>query len=357
MTTAKYSSHVGPNVGLPFRDLVNPQQLDWEALSGRTLAVDGYNAIYQFLSTIRQRDGQPFTDGEGRTTSHLMGVFYRTTALLGDGVLPVWVFDGKPPELKAGTLRSRFVAKERAQAEWDAALARGDLVTAKRKAAQTSRLTPTMAQETMEMLAALGVPTVQAPSEGEAQASAMAAAGQAWAVASEDYDSLLFGAPRLVRGLAARGGRSGQRSAQLIDHEQLLAELGISQEELLLIGILVGTDFNEGAEGFGPKKALKLVREHRGWEATLAAAGLSATEVEPVAEIFRHPHTATDLHPVFGPIDDEQVLEILVRRHGFSEPRVRGGIGRARRRPAPRPGTDDGRSHQTLLEAFGGAPP
>ena len=341
-------------MGLPFRELVNPQQLDWEALAGRTLAVDGYNAIYQFLATIRQRDGQLFTDTEGRTTSHLMGVFYRTTALLGEGVLPAWVFDGRPPDLKAGTLRTRFLAKERAQAEWDAALQRGDLETARRKAAQTSRFTRSMAEETIEMLGALGVPTVQAPSEGEAQASSMAASGQAWAVASEDYDSLLFGAPRLVRGLAARAGRAGRTAAQLIERELLLKELGISPEELLLVGLLVGTDFSEGASGYGPKKALKLVREHRGWEGTLTAAGLDPQSVEPVAEIFRHPQVDPHAAAAFGPIDEERVVEILVTRHGFSEPRVRAGVQRARRRPVPAPHTPEGRGHQTLLEAFGG---
>ena len=171
-------------MGLPFRDLVDGQELTWEALAGKTLAVDGYNAVYQFLATIRQRDGQPFSDPEGRPTSHLMGVFYRTTSLLGQGVLPVWVFDGKPPDLKAGTLRSRFLAKERAQEQWDAALAVGDLETARRKAAQTSRLTRPMVAEVVELLSALGVPAIQAPSEGEAEASFLAAQGKVWGVGS-----------------------------------------------------------------------------------------------------------------------------------------------------------------------------
>ncbi len=192
------------DVGLPLRDLVEAQELPWEALAGRTLAVDGYNAVYQFLATIRQRDGQLFTDARGRVTSHLMGSFYRTTSLLGEGVLPVWVFDGKPPDRKAGTIRQRVAAKERAEAQYQEALAAGDLETARRKAAQTSRLTRPMVEEIVALLAALGVPTVQAPSEGEAQAAVMAARGVVWGSASEDYDSLLFGAPRLVRGLAAR---------------------------------------------------------------------------------------------------------------------------------------------------------
>ncbi len=343
-------------MGLPFRDLVRPEELPWERLSGRTLAVDGYNAIYQFLATIRQRDGQPFSDPEGRPTSHLMGVFYRTTSLLSQGVRPVWVFDGKPPDLKAGTLRTRFLAKERAETEWKEALAAGDLETARRKAAQTSRLSRPMVEEVKQLLQEMGVPAVQAPSEGEAQAARMAAQGQVWAAASEDYDSLLFGAPRLVRGLAARTRAGSAPAAQVIDRAGLLDQLGLSGEELILVGIVVGTDFNDGAPGFGPKKALKLVQQHLGWEATLRAAGLDPAEVEPVAELFRHPEVAEVEVPAFGLLDEPGVERLLVGGHGFSADRVASALARVRRRPAPAaPSPEEVRGHQTMLDAFGGS--
>ena len=342
-------------MGLPFRDLVHAQEIPWESLAGKTLAVDAYNAIYQFLATIRQRDGQPFTDANGQPTSHLIGLFYRTTSLLSDGVLPVWVFDGKPPDLKAGTLRGRFLVKERAQADWEKALAAGDLETARRKAAQTSRLTRSMAEESMRLLSALGVPTVQAPSEGEAQAASMARSGTVWGVASEDYDVLLFGSPRLVRGLAARAGRKGAEGAHLIERDEVLSSLGITPEELLLIGLIVGTDFNEGARGFGPKRALQLVREHLGWEATLARAGIDPKEVEPVAELFRRPEVVDAKVAPFGPVDERAVEEILVEAHGFASDRVRSAVARARRRPIPKDLPVEAKGRQTLLDAFGGS--
>ena len=341
-------------MGLPLKDIVTAQELPWEALAGRTLAVDGYNAVYQFLASLRQRDGQLFCDADGRVTSHLMGVFYRTTSLLREGVLPVWVFDGKPPERKAGTIRERIRTKEKAEEEYQAALAAGDLETARRKAAQTSRLTRPMVDELFELFAALGVPALQAPSEGEAQAAAMAAQGTVWAAASEDYDSLLFGAPRLVRGLAARASGGKNPGAQLVDREELLASLGIDAEELILLGVIVGTDFNDGARGYGPKKALKLVREHLGFEATVAKAGLDAAEAREVAEIFRHP-TATEVPtPTFGPVDEAAVHRLLVEVHGFSEERVRAAVGRARQRPRASATPAEARGHQTLLETFGG---
>jgi len=342
-------------VGLPLRDLVVAQELPWDALAGRTLAVDGYNAVYQFLATLRQRDGQLFCDPEGRVTSHLMGVFYRTTSLLREGVLPIWVFDGKPPERKTGTIRQRVLAKEKAEEAWQEALAAGDLETARKKAAQTSRLTRPMVEELRQLLAGLGVPFVQAPSEGEAQAAVMAAKGSVWAAASEDYDSLLFGAPRLVRGLAARGRGGVSPGAQLVDRAEMLASLGISEEELILLGIVIGTDFNDGVRGYGPKKSLKLVQEHLGFRATVEKVGLDPTEAEEVAEIFRHPMSVEVPPPSFGPVDETAVRTILVDQHGFSEERVRSAIARARQRPRVSSSQQEARGHQTLLETFGGS--
>jgi flap endonuclease-1 len=343
-------------VGLPLRDIVEAQELPWESLAGRTLAVDGYNAVYQFLASLRQRDGQLFTDDQGRVTSHLMGVFYRTTSLLGEGVLPVWVFDGKPPERKAGTIRQRIALKERAEEQYREALAAGDLETARRKAAQTSHLTRPMVEELGQLLSALGVPSVSAPGEGEAQAAVMAAQGRVWGSASEDYDSLLFGAPRLVRGLAARSRGGTSPGAQIIDRSDLLSRLGIDGDELILIGLLVGTDFNDGARGYGPKKALKLVQEHLGFAPTLQKAGVDPAEGEEVAEIFRHPASADVAVPPFGPVDEEAVRRLLVDTHGFSESRVRAAVARARQRPKTATSPTEARGHQTLLETFGGEP-
>ena len=344
-------------MGLPLREIVAAQELPWEALAGRTLAVDGYNAAYQFLATMRQRDGQLFSDAQGRVTSHLMGVFYRTTSLLHEGVLPVWVFDGKPPERKAGTIRRRIAVKERAEEQWREALAAGDLETARRKAAQTSHLTRPMVEEIGTLLRALGVPSVQAPGEGEAEAAALSAQGLTWGTASEDYDTLLFGARRLVRGLAARGRGGKAADAQLIDRDELLGSLGIDGDELILLGVVVGTDFNEGARGFGPKKALKLVQEHLGFEATCVRAGLDPTEAREVAAIFS-PRPPGELKlPPFGPVDEEAVVRLLVDEHGFSAERVRAAVSRARHRPAPATSPAEARGRQTLLDTFGGSLP
>jgi flap endonuclease-1 len=343
---------VPTSVGLPLRDITHPTEIPWSALVGRTLAVDGNNMLYQFLATIRSADGQPFTDKSGRVTAHLIGLLYRTTSWLEQQIRPVWVFDGRPPDLKAGTLRTRFLAKERAQEAWNEALAAGDLALARRKAAQTSRLTRAMIEEAVQVLHALGLPTVQAPSEGEAEGAYLASSGTVWASASEDYDSLLFGTPRLVRGLASRRARTGTPAAQLLERERMLTDLGISQDELILVGLVIGTDFNDGARGYGPKKALKLVQKHLGWDATLRAVGIEPKDVEEAAEIFRHPPIVEVPSPKFGEPDDAELRRLLVTEHDFSEERVLGALQRIRTAPKHKPTPLPAPGHQKLLDGY-----
>src|SRR6266581_1218232 len=194
-------------MGINLADIVAPEPRALEDFSGKILAIDAFNTLYQFLAIIRQPDGTPLMDHQGRVTSHLSGLIYRLSNFVAVGIKPVFVFDGEPPRLKARTLVARGEVKQRAEREWREAVEIGDLATARTKAMQTSRLTDEMVEQSKKLLDLLGLPWVQAPAEGEAQASAMARAGIAYAAASQDFDSLLFGSPRLVKNLALSGRR------------------------------------------------------------------------------------------------------------------------------------------------------
>ena len=257
-------------MGVVLTPIITKDQATLADLAGRTLAVDGNGELYQFLALIRLRDGTPLKDSKGRVTSHLSGLFYRTTRLMADHALKlVFVFDGAPPVLKAREVAKRRAVKQKYESDHAAALARGDLAEAYSKATMTSRLTREMIAEARELLRLMGVPTVQAPSEGEAQAAYMAARSpDVWA-ASKDYDSLLFGAPRLVRFLSISGkeflpskGTFRPIVPETIVLDRLLADWGITREALVDLAMLVGTDFNEGIKGIGPKKALALVQRY-----------------------------------------------------------------------------------------------
>jgi len=324
-------------VGVVLTPIIVKETLALGDLRGRVLAVDGNGELYQFLALIRLRDGTPLRDSKNLITSHLNGLFYRTTRLIADyGVRLVFVFDGRPPARKAAEIERRRSIRQRYEAERDEALRAGDEARAYSKATMTSRLTREMVGEACELLRLLGIPTVQAPSEAEAQAAHMAAANAVWAAASKDYDSLLFGAPRVVRFLTISGkeflpsqGTFRPIVPELIEMERLLSALAITRQQLVDLGMLVGTDFNDGVKGIGPKKALKLVQEFGSIERMPDDIRQAVGEVEDVRRIFLQPEVSDDYDVTFGEPEFASVVDFLCREREFSQERVTAALERA----------------------------
>jgi len=181
-------------MGCQISELLTKKNITIKDLYGKVIAVDAHLFLYQFLTTIRQQDGSLLTDSKGNITSHLSGLFNRTIKLIDYGLNLVYVFDGKVPDLKHEELEKRKKIKIKAQHEYEDAAKRMDIEEMRKYAARTSRLTLTMITEAKKLLAALGVPVIVAPSEGEAQAAFMVSNNDAYAVASQDADALLFGA-------------------------------------------------------------------------------------------------------------------------------------------------------------------
>lgn len=322
-------------MGADLGELIIKNNITLTQLSGKVIAVDAFNVLYQFLASIRQEDGTPLMDGHGKITAHLSGLFYRTAKLLENGVKPVYVFDGEPIKLKEKTRAERTAAKTAAMEKWKKALEEERLEDAKKYAQATSRLTTEMVNESKALLDALGVPWLQAPGEGEAQATEMVKQGLAYAVASQDYDVLLFGAPRLVRNLSIIGKRKIPRQNRfiMVEPEEIILEevlknLGINQMQLITIGILIGTDFNSGVKGIGPKTALKIVKQHKTFDEAIRYVvqkyGYSfEVELDEVVKIFTEPKCEKNLEvPKWGDVDENAVENILVKQHDFSPERV-----------------------------------
>ena len=324
-------------MGVLLTPIIVKQTLSLDALAGATLAVDGPGELYQFLALIRLRDGTPLRDSKGRITSHLSGLFYRTTRLIADYRLKlVFVFDGAPPPRKAAEIERRRAIRERYEEERSEALRAGDHATAYSKATMTSRLTREMIVEARTLLRLMGIPTVQAPSEAEAQAAHMAAANAVWASGSKDYDSLLFGATRVVRFLTISGkeflpsqGIMRPIVPELIELERLLRELGITREQLVDLAMLVGTDFNDGIKGIGPKKALKLVRDYGTIERMPEAIRQTLGDIDGVRQIFLSPDVTDDYDSTFGEPDFAAIVEFLCGEREFSRDRVTAALDRA----------------------------
>ena len=328
-------------MGVNLRDLVPKVTVKLQDLSGKSIAIDAYNALYQFLAIIRQPDGTPLKDSTGRITSHLSGLLYRTSNLVEMGIKPIYVFDGTPPALKEVEIKRRMKAKEEALIKYEKALKEGKIEEARTYAQATSRLKDYMAEDSKHLLDLMGIPWVQAPSEGEAQAAHIVKRGDADYCASQDYDSLLFGAPRLVRNVTISGRRKlpGRNVyievvPEIVELEAVLKECGITHEQLIDVGILIGTDFNpNGVKGLGPKTALKLIKEYGSIEEALSHLENAEFPVEPrkIREIFLHPKVTDNYQIEWREPDDEGVVDFICRQRDFSENRVRKALEKMRR--------------------------
>lgn len=311
---------------------------DLRYLTNRILAFDAYNALYQFLAAIRQPDGTPLMDSRNRVTSHLSGLFYRTVNLVESGIKPIYVFDGKPPEIKRAELERRRSRKEKAAKLAEKAYREGYVEEAAKYVVQAIYLSDEMVKEAMKLLDAMGIPYIQAPSEGEAQAAYLSKKGISWATASQDYDSLLFATPRLVRNLTISGKRKlpgrdvyVEIKPELIELDKLLKTLGISREQLIDIAILIGTDYNpDGVEGIGPKTAYQLIKSHGSLEKALKFIPQAKFPEDPlkIREYFLNPITIDVSNIEWRKPSYTDVIKILVEEYEFSRDRVENALKR-----------------------------
>ncbi|UEC42120.1 MAG: Flap endonuclease 1 [Methanothrix sp.] len=320
-------------MGVDLGDLLERENIEIKDLSGRWIAVDAFNTLYQFLSIIRQQDGTPLRDGSGRTTSHLSGILYRMTNLLEAGAKVAFVFDGDPPHFKRQILDERAETRSRAEEMWERAKEEG--LPAFKYAQASSRLGDEMIADSKRLLDAMGIPVVQAPSEGEAQAAFMAIRGEVDLVGSQDYDALLFGAPTVVRNMAVTGKRKlpGKNvyvdvMPEVISLDKELSRLGIERRQLVEIGIMCGTDYNEGLKRVGPKTALKLIREHGDLEGVLKARGETIESAAEIRGLFLDPPVTDDYVIETKKPDAEKILRFLCDERDFSPERVEKAIRR-----------------------------
>jgi len=306
-------------MGVKFKDIVTAKNINFKDLDGKIIAIDAANTLYQFLSSIRQVDGTPLMDSDGNITSHLSGILYRTSNIVDKGIKPIYVFDGKPPELKENTVNERREIRQDAEKKWKEALEKGDTETAAKFAKRSSRMSPYILESAKELLEIMGIPYVQSFGEGEAQASYLVANGDAWAVASQDYDCLLFGSKNIIRNLTISGNLS---DLEYLELKKVLKELDIKREQLIDIAILVGTDFNDGVKGVGAKKGLKIVKNST-IEEYLKEKDISLeVSASELRNIFLNPDINKNYDIKWKKVDEKRIIDFMCNQHGFSKERV-----------------------------------
>jgi len=334
-------------MGVKINELVHnvKRTITFENLFNKRIAIDAFNTIYQFLAIIRQRDGTPLKDYEGNVTSHLSGLFYRSINFIEHNIKPIYVFDGVATELKLETIKERKKIKDDAKKKMVEAQEAEDFREAKKFAQQTSKLNSDMIKESKKLLENMGIPVFQASSEGEAQSAYLVEKGDAWACASQDYDTLLFGGERLVRNFAVSRSKKVKDTTVTLDIEyvslpKLLENLGITREQLVEMGILIGTDFFSGIHGIGQHKALDLIKKYKSIKNIVSEKvkigkkdiQLDLELVEQVKNIFLTPDIRNNYPKIkFSKINYEKIKELLIEIHNFDNQRVENALDRLRK--------------------------
>ncbi|KAF9732958.1 Elongation of fatty acids protein 2 [Paraphaeosphaeria minitans] len=306
---------------------------------GRKVAIDASMSIYSFLIAVRS-DGQQLMNESGETTSHLLGLFYRTLRMVENGIKPLYVFDGAPPKLKSGELAKRFQRKTEAQAAQEEAKETGTAEDIEKFARRTVRVTREHNEECRRLLKLMGIPYIVAPTEAEAQCAELARGGKVYAAASEDMDTLTFNTPILLRHLTF----SEQRKEPILEiHlDKVLEGLDMKREQFVDLCILLGCDYLDPIKGVGPSTALKLIREHgtleKVYETMKASSKYTIPEDWPFVDaraLFQEPDVRAADDPEcdfkWEAPDVEGLVKFLVEEKHFSEDRVRSGASKLQR--------------------------
>ena len=318
-------------MGVKLRELLPRKEIEFDDLKGKKIVVDASNMLYQFLSSIRQPDGSLLTDKDGNVTSHLVGIFSRFTNLMSRGIKLCVVFDGKPPLLKIKTREEREYRKQLAEEKLEKAREEENEEAILKYSKQVTRLNQNMIDESKELFSALGLPVIQAPSESDAQMAFMNEKNDVWACATSDVDPLLHGAPRLVTNLTVSqrkklpSGKYVKTNPDLIILSDTLNNLGITGDQLIVISILIGTDYNEGVKGIGPKTALKLVKQYKNFDELFKQVDVNFNWKEIYA-VFKSMPTMKNYQLKWKGVDYDKINELLVKKHDFSLERVENSL-------------------------------
>lgn len=335
-------------MGCNLKDLASPEPIEMRDLAGQRVAVDTFLVAYQFITSLRARgegrDGLYMRNAAGQPTSHLFGFLERASTMIAAGIDPVFVFDGRPHELKQDTLDERKARRDTAEEKYAEALEAEDWKAVDKLGAQIVSYTPDMVAETQRLFDLMGVSWVEAPMEAEGAASVWCRQGHVAGVASQDWDVLLYGSPVMIRNLTSHGTKKFGRviTAERIVLDDLLAEHELTREQLVDLGIMVGTDFHPGIRGVGPKTGLKLIKEFGTIEAICEAKDKPLPErLDEVRAIF-HEHPVGEIElPESGMADEKGLRAFLIDEMDFSERRVERALdklkeaGRCRKQGQP----------------------
>ncbi|KAK6590481.1 flap endonuclease 1 [Cryptosporidium xiaoi] len=343
-----------------------PKSIQFKAINslvGKKIAVDASMWIYQFLAAIREgSQWGNLTNSSGESTSHINGMLSRTIRLLEAGIKPVFVFDGVPPDLKCQELAKRNERREKAHSELEKAIEIGDEELIRKQSIRTIQVTKQQVDDVKKLLKFLGLPTIDAPSEAEAQCAELCKEGIVYGVATEDADSLTFGTPIVIRHLnfsdssrkVMQKHHPGKNMMQIINLSTLLSELELNMYQFIDLCILCGCDYCPTIRGIGANTAYKLLKKHKDIETIIKNIDQNKNPIPDnfdyvkVRELFKSPEISK-LNEIENQIKwmnpkYDELSEWLIKEQNFSESRVQSYCERIKKSRS--------KTAQTCLDVF-----
>lgn len=315
--------------------------------ANQQIAIDASLSIYQFLIAIRS-DSATLTTDDGQTTSHLVGMFYRTIRMVSNGIKPLYVFDGLPPNLKLDEITKRQAKAKEAVKEYEKAVEEEDKEKIEKYDKRKTRVTKKHNDDCKRLLYLMGIPYVEAPSEAEAFCAYLSKTGKVYGVATEDMDALTFGSTNLLRNMNA--SESKKLPIHEYNIELLLQELNMNIDEFIDLCILLGCDYCASIKGVGPQKAFSLIQKYRSIEKIIEEEKKieipADWEYKEARKIFQTLSTdITDYEIVKNnEIDEEGLIKFLAEENGFAVDRIKNGIEKMKKQK--------GKPTQTRIESF-----
>ncbi|OEU20030.1 PIN domain-like protein [Fragilariopsis cylindrus CCMP1102] len=308
------------------------REVEFKSLHGRKVAIDASMAIYQFLIAVRSggpnQQAMMLTNADGETTSHIQGMFNRTIRFLTEGMKPVFVFDGKAPQMKSGELEKRREKRKKAEEELKKAADDDNVEEMDKHSKRLARAGRKENEDCKKLLRLMGVPVVVAPMEAEAQAAALCKAGLVYATGTEDMDALTFATPILIRKMTFANQAAKGAKIQQMNYKKAVEGLELTHEQFVDLCILMGCDYCDTIKGIGPKTALKLIKEHGSIEKIIPAL----QDEKPVPayvlarELFFNHEVDTDVELKWTAPKKEELTKFLVEEAGFNADRVKASI-------------------------------
>lgn len=306
-------------MGSSFGGLCEADELDLTDLRGDVIAIDGHIQMHQFLHSITDSWGDYVRNSDGEPISHLIGFISRMAPTLDTGILPIVVFDGGYPDLKQETIDKR--RDEDAVEQFYDAKRSGDRSKAHKYAHKKVAVTDDMLDSAEEVLDAMGIPVIRAPGEGEPQCAQLVHEGVADHVVSEDWDTLLYEPPTMLKSYTSSG-------CERVTLASVLDDLGWSAEELRWYGILRGTDYNSSPNGVGTVRGKNIIDEADSFQAVIDEALSWDDSIDPerwrkVQDLIADPDVHTDADVAWSRMDAENVQYVACDKHGIGRRQVK----------------------------------